>query len=378
MFLSRVTKNIAWALAFASCAGSIRCAEAQPIDWLEDRDVAAAMAQEVSVTWSGVPLRDALRRFAGTHRMAVVLDRRVDPGQPITAALSDVSFEDALERLTRTRKLGFAVLGSAIYVGPPQAAVRLRTVAALRRQEANVLPKPRRSAVLDCAEWEWGDFSEPAELLVQLARESGMRLEGIDRVPHDLWAGTILPPLTLIDRLTLVANQFDLTFEFSADGGTLRLVPVAENPTIERRYAGGPDPRGRARRFQTLLPDAQIEIENGRLLVRGRIEDHERLAAANRSHPSARKPAAGKEVYQLKLENVPVGKVIEELGRRLNLTVRIHEEDINAAGLSLEKLVTVRVKDATIDELLEAVLTPAGLVFRRDGSQVDVKPSTKR
>lgn len=374
MFRSRLTRITTSTLAVALCAASIRCAHGQSTSWLDDHDVAAAMAQQVSVTWSGVPLKQGLRRLAGTQHMAVVLDRRVDPEQAITAVLSDVSLADALDDLTRKRDLRYAILGSVIYVGPPHAAARLRTMAALCRQEVGSLSPARRETLLERAEWEWSDFAEPRDLLVKLAREGGLRLEGLDKVPHDLWAATNLPPLSLIDRLTLVAHQFDLTFEFAADGRAMKLVQVADNPTIDRRYAGGTDPRGRAQRFQALIPDAQIEIENGRILVRGRIEDHERLAAANRPQRSVAKPETGKEVYQLKLDDVPVGKVIEALASRLDLDVRIHEKEIAAAGLSLDKLVTIRVKDASLDELLEAVLGPAGLTFHRDGSHIDVEP----
>jgi len=369
------------AVALALClmlVVPITWSHAQPIHWLREREVAAAMDQEVSLTWSGVPLRDGLHRLVGTQRMAVVLDRRVDPGRLITTQMSNVSLEDALKRLTRTRKLGFAVLSGVIYIGPSPAAARLRTVAALRRKEADSLPEDRRRVVLERVRWEWDDLSVPGELLVQTARASGFQLEGVDQVPHDLWAATSLPPLSLVDRVTLVANQFDLTFRFSADGRTLTLVPVADSPTLERRYPGGRDPQARIRRFRALIPAARIGIRNGQIFVRGRIEEHEQLTASIRPDTSPRKPQRGEEVYQLNLQDVPVGKVIKELGRRLGLDVRIDEGAIRAANLSLDQLITVRIKDAKLDELLEAVLKPANLAFRREGLRVDVGPKVNR
>ena len=88
----------------------------------------------------------------------------------------------------------------------------------------------------------WPDFATPRDILTDLARQNGLTLEGLDRVPHDLWAAADLPPLSLVERLTLVANQFDLTFALSADGRTVTLAAHS------RGSAGGTTARRASRR----------------------------------------------------------------------------------------------------------------------------------
>ena len=57
-------------------------------------------------------------------------------------------------------------------------------------------------------------------------------------MPHDLWAAADLPPISLVDRLTLIAIQFDLTFKVAEHGKRLELVPVPENESGAFRRAG--------------------------------------------------------------------------------------------------------------------------------------------
>jgi hypothetical protein len=66
--------------------------------------------------------------------------------------------------------------------------------------------------------------------------------------------------------------------------------------------------------------------------------------------------------------------VLQELGRRLNWPIEIDERAIGAAGRSVDERVSFAVENATQEELLEALLRPAGLSFRRDGERIRVVP----
>ena len=66
----------------------------------------------------------------------------------------------------------------------------------------------------------------PRELLTHLVEQAGVDLLGGQQVPHDLWAAADLPALTWVDRVTLIVNQFDLTFEVVPGGRSVRLIPV--------------------------------------------------------------------------------------------------------------------------------------------------------
>ena len=190
-------------------------------------------------------MRQALRSLSREKRTATLLDRRVDPEQKIDAQISDVPLRAALQQIAEKHGLGVSILGSVIYVGPAEAAARLRTLAALRADDARRLPLPAARKFQRTKPMHWNDLAAPRGLLTKLAEENGLELTGLDLAPHDLWAAADLPPLSLTDRLTLIAVQFDLTFDVQSAGAGLRLAPLPRRVALTRNYPGAPIRRRR-------------------------------------------------------------------------------------------------------------------------------------
>ncbi|HVW36627.1 MAG TPA: STN domain-containing protein [Pirellulales bacterium] len=346
---------------------------AEAADWLAGPALRAQLAQPVKLAWSGVPIRKGLADFAQSQNIAILLDRRIDPGLPLVVSFDNVPVELALERLARSQHLGISWYGPLVYLGPEPAAARLRTLAALRAAEAKSMPAARRSSFAKTQAWQWDDLAEPRTLVEQLADEARVKIAGIEHVPHDLWAAADLPPLAWTDRLTLVANEFDLTFRFDDDGRKIELILVPESVLLERSYPGGRNPQEIAERWQRQAPEAEIKVEGDKVVVRGRAEDHEALTAAK---PRPQAPAAGgTEVYTLAVRDQPLGPVLEELKKRLGLQLHIDEAALKAAEISLDRRVSFNVEKATLDELFAAALKPAGLTFRRRDKSVDIFPA---
>ena len=359
-------------LAAVGCGAS----PAEAADWLAGPALREQLAQPVKLAWSGVPIRKGLTDLARSQNIAMLLDRRVDPGTPLELSFDKVPVELALERLARSQHLGVSWYGPLVYLGPEPAAARLRTLAALRAAEAKSLPAARRSSFTKTQAWQWDDLAEPRTLVEQLADEARVEIIAIEHIPHDLWPAADLPPLSWTDRLTLVANEFDLTFRIDDDGRKIELIPVPESVLLERSYPGGRNPRELAERWRQQAPKAQVAVEGDKVVVRGRAEDHEALTAAK---PRPQTPAAGGvEVYTLAVREQPLGPVLEELKQRLGLELHIDEAALKAAAISLDRRVTFNVDKATLDELLAAALKPAGLTFRRRDKAVDIFPARAR
>ena len=212
------------------------------------------LSSPVDITWAENPLRHAVGGLARSQRVAVLIDRRVDPEQKLDIALEEVSLREAFEKIARSRGLGVSLLGPVLFVGPPKAAAQLRTVAALRDEDARRLPAAAAKKFAARKSMTWDDLATPRGLLAQLAAENGVKIAGLELVPHDLWAAADLPPLSWTDRLTLVAIQFDLTFAISADGTAVRLAALPERVAVVRNYPGGDDPEATARKFAALAP----------------------------------------------------------------------------------------------------------------------------
>jgi len=375
-----------WKLVLPAMLGPFGLAAAgseAPGDWLTGSAFELQLAKPVDVFWSGTPLRQAVGSLSRSRRVAALIDRRVDPGQELELRLRGLPLDEVFRQIAESRGLGLSWLGPVAYLGPNRVTSRLRTLAELRRQEVRRLPSAASRTFLVPKRSRWDDFATPRDLLAQLADESRIEISGLEQVPHDLWAGADLPPLSLTDRLTLIAGQFDLTFQIAADGSAVALVPVPDDVAITRSYPGGSEPDELADRWAALVPESRIKIVGGKIYLRGLLEDHERIEDDLRPprRPKLAQPRAGEDEPQ-KRYTVPEGKgkgqlgpVLEQLATTLELELRLDRQALEQAGISLDEPVSFSAKDATLDELLEAVLKPAGCAFRRQGNVVEIRPA---
>ena len=332
----------------------------------------------VGVTWANAELRSTLEGFAAARHTAMVLDRRIDPNQKIELSFDDVPLGDAWKRIASRIGVGATIIGPVVYLGPAQTAQKLRTVLALQNDAVARLPLAVRQRWTLPKAWKWAEASAPRDLLAELCRESGVQIDNLSEIPADLWAASELPPLRLTERLALVLAQFDMTYEIDPSGLRIRLTGIPEHPAIERSH---PLPGGTSQTVENLrgtgaLAATEMKVNGKTLVVRGTQEEHELVDAAL-SGRSAKTSSVkeGRKVFTL---NVPVekpaAKLLTELAGKLNWDLKIDREAIKAAGLSVDKLVTVSVKDATEDELLRAILDPAQLQFHRSGNVIEIGP----
>jgi hypothetical protein len=379
-FAARLCRSAVVAVAFAALVERA-WADVQPkTAWLTGRALQQQLSAVVPrVFWSGVPLRQVVRSVSTSQRVAVLLDRRADPDHALDFALNDVTVEALLRRIAEDCGLGVTMVGPVTYLGPPDVAARLRTIALVRKEEAEKLPPDSARAFLQLEPLAWDDFAQPRDILRGLAAASGIEITGLEQVPHDLWGAVDLPPLTFVDRVTLIAAQFDLTFRVVRDGQAVDLVPIPEDMAIVRRYPGGKNPEQLAEQWSTLVPEAQVKVLGRDVYVRGLLEDHERLSGGPRPSPrraaertSRRGPPETR--YTANGAKRPLDRVLRELAERLQVKVKIDEKSLRQAGISPGQLVSFSVKDATIDELFRAVLAPAGCTFHRTGNVIEVVP----
>lgn len=365
---------VALEFGFLPASGAAGAAEG---GWLAGEALKQALSQKVAVTWSNVAARRAIEEFSLAQRVAVVLDRRVDPDQKVELSFSDVPLAEAFQRIASRLDVGTAMVGPVAYFGPKSTARRVATVSALASEAVSRLPSQARGRWLQTKAWKWEDLAEPRELVEEALRENGLVVENPKQIPHDLWAAADLPPLPLAARLTLILCQFDLTFEPAKDGASIRLVPMPEQPVIQRDYsvAGSAAEAAAKLKKMELLADAEVSVAGGKVVVRGRQEDQEIASELLAGRPARRTTVSeGRKVYSMPRVDAPVSKLLETISRQLNLEIEIDRPAIAAAGISLEKTVQVDVKDVTADQLLKAVLEPAGLVYQQRGNVVNVKP----
>jgi hypothetical protein len=311
----------------STCRAQSRSAATQQ---LEQR-----LAARVSVAWEGQELAAALHRLADSQRLPLWIDRRVDPSAPIELTANDQPLSDVLNSVAAPHDWAATPYHGVLYFGPRQTADELRTLSALARQSIAKAPPDVRSRWLKPEAWTIARLSEPRGLLKQLARSAGATVVDEQQVPHDLWPERQLPPMPALDRAVLLLSGFDLTCQISADGRKLRVVPIKRPLKLI-----GPAP-----------------------------------PTVSRTRPPQPGSAATRTVqrFTLKIENQPAGRVLDQLARQLQLEVEWDAALQQTPAMGREANVSCDVREADLDELLSAVLSPAGLTFEREEKRVSIR-----
>lgn len=363
--------SLVFAAIIASTLGNRAVADSPTVN----ASLSSRLEHPVTASWSNLPFREAMASLAKAQQIAILIDRRVDGDAVFSLSLTADPLGVALQKIAERKNIGVSTLGSIVYFGPQTSTEKLKTLAALRRDEIAGLPAGARRLMLQSRSWSWEDLAEPRTLLGDLAKEARVQLEVPQKLPHDLWRGNRLPAAIWSDRLSLLLIQFDMTFTVGPDGRSISIAPIPDVVQIERSYAGGDDPESRARKLAARVPGARIRVDTNKLQATGRIEDHEQIAQllSGRSvRTTTVKP--GRDVYTLKVEGLPLEKVFMQLGTMLKLNIRYDEKAIDKAGISLAQLITFRVENATLDELLTAALKDTELTYERKDDSVTIKP----
>lgn len=325
----------------------------------------------VALTWSGRPLRTALQNLSTRQRVAIWLDRRIDPTLEPEVSFETTALQQILYEVANPLGAELGFVGPVVYIGPVATATKLWTILELRREDARRLPANVRNVWSTPEPAQWSDLTTPRELLQAVAQETGCQLEGLDAIPHDLWASTSLPPLTVVERLTLILAGFDRTFQFEQDGKLIRIIPMPDRPVLQREYS----PKGDLARFtsslESRIPNARIERRGAKVSITGTAEDHDAVHRQLRGEPERRTPTGPSEIrYTIKVENQQIGVVLRTLNVKAQLQVNV-ETEVQA---KLYDRVTFEVKDATLEQLLQAAFRGTGLAFELKGQQLRVMP----
>lgn len=352
--------------------GNLQVIGAEEIHWLTAKPLENQLASPISIEWFAAKFRPALERLSRAQRLAVVIDRRIDPDAPCGFKGDEEPLSEVFSQLAQQAGCGYTQLGPVAYFGPEDISRKLRTLAAQVNEQVEQLPPAASRIWRRSRAWHWGDFASPRQLLEGLANEHGIKLVGLEQIPHDLWAEADVPPLPLAERMLLIAAQFDLTLELDPQGRSAQLVRIPLGVALRRRYAARGNANQLAQQYRSLLPDADIEVEGRDVVVDGLLEDHERIVAGTSTKEN--RPTVGAQVFRLKVENIPVSRLLDYVSKQMGYVIKVDEEAVSSAGLSLDERVSVDVKDATIDDLMKAILKPVGLQHHRRERVLNVTP----
>ena len=375
-------RRVHWLPLIAAGAVAVALLAAQEKAIAQSRSSASVqlgqqLEQRVTVAWQGQELGHALQQLAETQRIDVWIDRRVNPSAAVELSVSDQPLREALSGVLTPLGYAASPYHGVLYVGPEQAARELLTLSALARRSFNQAPPSIRAKWLRAEPWSFPRFSEPRALLSELVKGTGAQLRGDEQIPHDLWPARTLPTMTVVDRAVLLLAGFDLTCEISANGRDCRVAAIERPVQISNAYTVT---SARATAIDAILKEftaANATRRGTRLTLAATVEEHERIREALQGRraaaeaPTKASPNTTRrdaQRFTLKITNQPVGAVVDQLARQLKLTI-----DWAAPAKARNSLISCEVREATLDEMLAAILSAAELTFTRTGDNVTIK-----
>lgn len=320
------------ALAAMLAAPPARAAEA----------VARALATPVTATWTKLPLRAAADRLSEIGGIAIVVDRRIDPDTLVSLRSEGDTLAAVLIRVATAAGAEAVAYAGHVRLVPAGRGAALAAAERQRADDLRRLPSRFRSAALARRETSWPEGAVPREIVAADAARAGIVIAGLDDLPHDHFPAGLVPQLPLADRIDLILAHFDRRIEWKprvARGSDEVAYPLVTIAAADPDAGGG-----------RLLPEPSASPASGQ-------------AGAG--------AGAGAPTYTLTVA-APLEELLAALARRFALTLDLDRAGLARVGVAPGEIVRLELRDASRDQVLDAIAKPRRLAWRIEGDTLSV------
>ncbi len=348
------------------------------VAWRTGKEFRQALAATITAKWRYAEFRPALQQISDNYRVAILLDRRIDPNQSITFEVSEVELGPFFEELAKAQswnegECGVSIVAHTVNFGPKYAMDRLRTLIELRMQELQKLaPKVDQklaTSLTTRSTRTWKDLQSPRELIVGWAKRQRVTILNPERIEHDLWSAGVLPQSTFVEACSIVLNQFDLTFTWHLKGKELQLelVDIPDSPQIEKTISLMSVSADEAEQLvKERFPSVElIRVKRQQVTLKGRLEDVEAVngllspqTVASPRIPPAKSKNRGplsRRLFTLTIENASISSILEGL-KAEGLEIEYDADAFRKAGIDLTQKISISVEKVSAEVLFKMLL----------------------
>ncbi len=372
--------------AFVVLAPALLCADTGNQGLWTGQRFAEQLRQPISASWNHVSVREIFSRVTQNYRIAILLDRRIDPTQELAVEVNGDSLWHSVRAIAERAGAQTTVVGNVVYVGPADSVRLLRTLVELvDRAALQAGTQLQNRRYFDLARFRavrWQDLARPVEILKSTAAKYALDIENDEQIPHDLWAECELPGVNAFQALSLVLIQFNSTFAWNKDMSGFRIVPIPSEVYIERAYPVESVPSSTVlQTWRARIPHLRAEAVDSGIIVRGTIEEHELvdLMRGTRTLPPADRRTAKPPVplsrreFTFRFQNAPISSLMDKL-RATGIVFQYDPAELSMAGISFEHRIDMNAEKVSAEEFFSQVFGPLGLDVKIDGITVQLRP----
>lgn len=342
--------------------------ENQDIKWLTGRDLDNSNALAITALLSDAKIRDRIVRFSRNQKIALFLDRRIDPSTLIDLSVQNATKEQFLWSVAEKCKLGICRIEDFYYFGPLESAASFPAVC---QQLREVTSKHRRNAKVDWSGrqiMKTAAIVEPKKLLLDLANQNQFQIENLDAIEHDIWAGFELPRTTLQIRVAVLLVGFGKTFERNEDGTIIKIIDIPEIKTTEASIRVVENAAALAKTLRPKFPDVKLVGRGKRVVVSG---PPIQIAAIQRLVVAAQKPEGGGVGPLSFTARAPRGVILATAAKHANLNLVYDKSNRNISKL-LQEPIEVSVVNADVVGLVQIALQDTNLKYELVGDEIRI------
>jgi hypothetical protein len=313
----------------------------------------------ISTRWD-LPLKDVLHSIRQTQRIAIFMDRRINPAQQIQLEVQDKTMRTTLQQIANQVNAQISHIRNVIYIGPKKTTHLLATVAAIHAEQHRRNQAENTRIFTLGKNTQWNRLAQPQSIVTAIAETVNVRITNIDKIPFDLWDKHALPNLPFAMRMSIVLAGFDLTYQMNNDG-SITLIPFPNEASYQKAFATNVSAVN-LNRIKNRFPTLRITNNMQQLVASGRWEEiaELELLLSGNIITRPRPMTTSKQVYTLSVTNQTIQDVLQAIASNEKLELTGSE----AAQKSWDKRISLEAKELPLADLLRQVVGKGNLQYR--------------
>lgn len=341
----------------------------QEVEWLRGKELEKAASVEINGQWKEAPIRELLLDLSRAKRIAIFIDRRVDPSIPISVGADSITWEQLLCNIGQPYNFGFCKLEDLYYFGPSETAVCLP---GLLDKIRDWLKENRSQMQVDWRKASgigWPKLSQPGKILSKLADE--LEIELVDaRLPFDVWPEYHSLEVSALLRAGLLTVGFEKWFMLSKSGAKLKLIEfqILNAANFKMKLTNYESAANVAERVKQQFPLVKANLTGKSLNLTGPVDI---LFETIHFVVSLQKSVKGKQQSEARFSLEFKGKrgaLLATMAQQLATDFKYAPQDVNVLNEHIE----LDFVDATVGQIIEQSLDGTGLKHRIQAGRLEI------